>query len=125
MLYIFETKLPENKSLNIALQSIYGIGPYKAKLLCQKLGFSANLKTKNVTRSQINELLRLIDSLNILIADELQKAKVSHFKALVSIKAYKGLRRLAGLPVRGQRTHTNSKSCRKIKISWYEQSIRY
>lgn len=113
MLYFLETKLPEQKSVCFALTNVYGLNKYTSSILCKKLGFSANLKIKDLTQEQIIEMLQLVDSLNLTLNNELKKLNSLTLKNLVSIKSYKGLRRVRGLPVRGQRTHTNSKSSRK------------
>ena len=113
MLYVLETKLPENKSVVFALTRVYGIGEKTAYLICKKLGFSVNLKTKDLTQEQIEELIQLVDSLNLTLNNELKKLRSLNLKTLISIKSYRGLRRVRGLPVRGQRTHTNAKSSRK------------
>ena len=115
MLYLLETKLPENKSVHFALTNVYGIGQNTASIICKKLGFSVNLKIKDLTQEQIVEILQLIDLSNLTLNNELKKLKALTLKQLVSIKSYKGLRRVRGLPVRGQRTHTNAKSSRKNK----------
>jgi len=113
MLYLLETKLSENKSVFFALTNVYGIGKSTAFSICKKLGFSINLKTKDLTQEQITEILQLIDSLNLKLNNELKNLRSMNLKTLVSIKSYRGLRRVRGLPVRGQRTHTNAKSSRK------------
>ena len=115
MLYLVETKLPENKSVYFALTNVYGIGQNTAFILCKKLGFSVNLKIKDLTQEQIVDLLQLIESSNLILNNELKKLKALTLRNLVAIKSYKGLRRVRGLPVRGQRTHTNAKSSRKNK----------
>lgn len=114
-MYLLETKLPENKSIIFSLTSIYGIGFYTSTLICKKLGFSLNFKTKNLDKDQTTKLLKLINSLNLPLNNELKKLKTLSLKKLVNVKSYRGLRRLKGLPVRGQRTHTNAKSSRKNK----------
>ena len=113
MLYLLETNLPENKSVYFALTKVYGIGRSTAFNICKKLGFSVNLKIKDLTQEQITEILQVIDSSNLLLNNELKKLRSLTLKNLISIKAYRGLRRVRGLPVRGQRTHTNAKSARK------------
>ena len=115
MIYLLETKLPDNKSVFLSLTYIHGIGIYTSSFICKKLGLSLNLKIKDLSKDQIIELLKLIDYLNLPINNELKKLKTLSLKKLINIKAYKGLRRLKGLPVRGQRTHTNAKSSRKNK----------
>ena len=115
MLYLLETNLPDQKSVFFALARVHGIGRNTAFSICKKLGFSINLKVKNLNQEQIAELLRLIDSLNLLLNNDLKKFKSLTLKKLVSIKSYRGLRRVRGLPVRGQRTHTNGRSAKKNK----------
>lgn len=113
MIYLFESELPENMSVIFALKRIYGIGEKSSFLICKKLGFSINFKIKNLSKDQITDILNLIESLNLIIASDLKKFKSLIIKNLISIKSYRGLRRTQGLPVRGQRTHTNAKTARK------------
>lgn len=115
MIYLFESELPENKSVYFALTHIYGIGKANSFLICRKLGFSANLKVKNLSKDQIIKLIKTIETLNIELASDLKKAESLIAKTLVSIRSYRGLRKKQGLPVRGQRTHTNAKTARKRK----------
>ena len=113
MLYLLETNLPENKSVLFALTYIYGIGNSTAFRISKKLGFSTNLKIKDLTQDQTLEILQTIDSMDLVLNNELKKLKSLSLKNLIQIKSYRGLRRVRGLPVRGQRTHTNAKSARK------------
>lgn len=115
MLYLLETNLPDQKSVFFALTNVHGIGKETAFLICKKLGFSINLKVKNLSQEQIGEILQLIDSLELPLNNELKKLKSITLKKLINIKSYRGLRRVRGLPVRGQRTHTNAKSAKKNK----------
>ncbi len=115
MTYLFESKLPENKSIYLALKNIYGIGKKRSFLICKKLGFSNNLKVKNLSEEQINQIIKLCESLDLILANDLRKIRLLAIKNLIYIKAYKGLRRKKGLPIRGQRTHTNAKTARRVK----------
>lgn len=115
MVYFFESKLPENKSIHFALKYVFGIGKKQSVLICQKLGFSSNLKVKSLSEDQISQTVKVIDSLNLLLANDLKKFKLLVLKKLILIKSYRGLRRKKGLPIRGQRTHTNAKTSRKIR----------
>lgn len=117
MLYLLETNLPENKSVLFALTYIYGIGNSTAFRICKKLGFSTNLKIKDLTQEQTLEILQIIDSMDLVLNNELKKLRSLSLKNLIQIKSYRGLRRVRGLPVRGQRTHTNAKSARKGRRS--------
>ena len=115
MLYLLETNLSDQKSIFFALLKVHGIGRKTAFSICKKLGFSVNLKVKNLSQEQIIEILQLVDSLNLLLNNDLKKLKSMILKKLINIKSYRGLRRMRGLPVRGQRTHTNPKSAKKNK----------
>jgi len=114
-MYIFESELPKNKSILLALTNIFGIGKLNSFLLCKKLGFSQNLKIKDLSQKQITKLIKNIESSNLTLASDLKKERFLKLKNLLSIKSYKGLRRSQGFPVRGQRTRTNARTSRKRK----------
>ena len=113
MIYLFESELPENKSIFFALTHIFGIGKSNSLFLCKTLGFSPNLKLKTMSKEQIIKLVNIIESSTLIITGDLKKLKSQNLKTLFSIKSYKGLRLKQGLPVRGQRTHTNARTARK------------
>lgn len=115
MIYLLESKLPDAKSVHFALRHVYGIGKSKSLLICKKLGFSYNLKVKNLSSGQINQILKLIESLNFVLANDLKRLKLLRKQHLINIKSYRGLRRNKGFPVRGQRTHTNAKTAKKLR----------
>lgn len=77
------------------------------------MGFSGNLKTKNLSNNQINSIIKLIEHVNFKVADELIKLKALNIKNKILIKCYRGIRKIKGLPIRGQRTHTNSRTSKK------------
>ena len=113
MLYLFESELPENKSVFFSLTYIYGLGKYNSDLVCKKIGFSKNLKIKDLSKEQIDLLAKTIESLNLNLGSDLKKFKLLIAKQLLTIKSNRGFRRHKGLPVRGQRTHTNARTARK------------
>lgn len=115
MVYLFEAKIPDDKSVFFALTHVYGINKTNSLLLCKKLGVSKNFKIKNLPKDHTNKLIKLIESLNLDLASDLKKKKMLILKKLISVKSYRGLRRNQGLPVRGQRTHTNAKTSYKVK----------
>lgn len=115
MIFLFEIEL-KNKPINLAFQSIFGLGFKNISLVFKKLGFCQNLKVENLSKKQISSLIKKINSLNILLANDLLKFKSLNFNKLISIKSIKGYRKSIGLPVRGQRTHTNAKTARKMKF---------
>lgn len=113
MIYIFETNLLANKPIFFALQEIYGIGNSQSLKICKLLGFSKNLMLIDLTDDQIKKLIKTIENLDLIITTELKKQKSFSLKQLVNLKTYKGIRRIKGLPVRGQRTHTNGKTAKR------------
>ena len=113
MVYIFESELPKNKSILFAMTSVFGIGKSKSLLFCKKLGFTINLKVKNLSKEQITKLIKIIELSDLTIGSDLKKLRLLKTKKLLYIKSYKGFRRKQGLPVRGQRTHTNARTSRK------------
>ena len=115
MIYLLETELPKNKSVFFALSNIYGIGKAQSFAICRKLGFSVNCKIIDLSHDQINELVKLIENSNLIVSNDLKKLQALLLKKLINIKAYKGLRKILGLPVRGQRTHTNAKTSRRFR----------
>ena len=115
MIYIFETEISNVKTIKFSLQKIYGLGNYQTLMICKKLGFSKNLKTSELTNEQILKLIKIIENSNLTITSELKKLHIFNLKKLVGIKCYTGLRRIKGLPVRGQRTHTNAKTVKSIR----------
>lgn len=115
MVYILETELRENKSIYFSLTKVFGIGQFQSSRMCKKLGLSCNCKLSNLTPDQLVKLIKFIENFNLLINSNLKKSKILVTKRLVQIKAYKGIRRLRGLPVRGQRTHTNAKTASKFR----------
>lgn len=113
MIYLLESELPEDKSVFFAMTHIFGVGKSNSLFLCKKLGFSTNLKLKNISKEQITKLVNIIESSNLIIAGDLKKFKLQNLKTLFFIKSYRGLRLKQGLPVRGQRTHTNARTVRR------------
>ena len=115
MIYILETELPENKCIYFSLTTIFGIGKFQSLLICKKIGLSCNCKLSNLTSNQIVKLVKFIENSSLLINSNLRKYKITLINKLIQIKTYKGIRRLHGLPIRGQRTHTNAKTASKIR----------
>ena len=117
MIILQETKLNLNKNLIIALSSVYGLGLKQASKICKKQGFGKTLKVSDLSEDQFYKLQDFLNKSKLLINQDLRKTQTQQIKALVSIKCYRGLRRKRGLPVRGQRTRTNAKTCLKLRLS--------
>ena len=112
-MYLLGYKLNKNKSIKRALIGIYGLNNFKCDILTKKLGFSDNLKIKNITNDQSQKLTYLINLNKNELSVNLRKQNYAIFKNLLAVKTIRGLRLNKGLPVRGQRTHTNAKTARK------------
>ena len=114
MLYILGASLAPTAQIRVALSRIHGIGSSKSSQACDQLGLSSTVKVSQLTRIQIDRLIQLIAQ-NHLIDTELKRLVYNDIKRLQQIGAYRGLRHSLGLPLRGQRTHTNAKTSRKFK----------
>lgn len=116
MIYLWnDIELPQKMSIFFAMTHIIGIGKFQAFFICKKLGLSKNLQVKDLSEDQLQELALNIETSNLPLMGELRKIKLLKFKELAFIKSYKGLRLKKGLPIRGQRTHTNAQTSRKRK----------
>jgi small subunit ribosomal protein S13 len=115
MVYILGTEISDKKSITFALGSIYGIGLSKSRALCRKLGFVDNLTISDLSQVQISELVKTIQASRLLLTNDLKKFQLKLLYHKVDIKSYKGLRRIRGLPIRGQRTRTNARNAKRFK----------
>lgn len=115
MSYILGTKLVSNKQVRLALTQIFGIGPKKAIWVCDQLGLGDNIKVNNLTWYQIDRISKIVRLNKFLVDSQLRREIQRYIKQLISISCYRGFRHKAGLPLRGQRTHTNAKTCRKLR----------
>lgn len=105
--------LPENKRLEIALTAVYGIGRPKAKEILKNAKIDFGKKTKDLSVDEENAIRKEIES--IKIEGDLRRDIQINIKRLKDIKSYKGIRHIKHLPVRGQRTKTNSRTVRGNK----------
>lgn len=101
--------LPKNKRMEIALTYIYGIGKSKSREILQKAGVSYDKKTDDLTDSEITAIRNIIDREHKVEGDLRREVSMS-IKRLMDLGTYRGLRHRRGLPVRGQRTHTNART---------------
>lgn len=104
----------KKKSIYYSLQKIYGLNNSQVKFIGRTLGYSLNLKLSQLTKEQLNQLIKFIENSSFVINADLKKLNYKIFKNLIDIKSYRGLRRLNNLPVRGQRTHTNAKTSKRF-----------
>ncbi|SEL99588.1 SSU ribosomal protein S13P [Syntrophus gentianae] len=101
--------LPKNKRIEIALTYIYGIGRTKAREILEKAEISYDTKSDELADSEINAIRNIIDRDHKVEGDLRREISMS-IKRLMDVGAYRGLRHRKGLPVRGQRTHTNART---------------
>jgi len=101
--------LPKNKRMEIALTYIYGIGKTKSRQILQEVGIDLDTKTDALRDEQVSALRSAIDKDHKVEGDLRREISLS-IKRLMDVGTYRGLRHRKGLPVRGQRTHTNSRT---------------
>lgn len=102
--------IPENKRLEIALTSVYGIGRATAKTILSDLGIDHGAKVPDLTEDMENKIRSTIESMKI--EGDLSREVAQNIKRLKDIHSYRGTRHAKRLPVRGQRTKTNSRTVR-------------
>jgi small subunit ribosomal protein S13 len=101
--------LPRNKRVVVALTYIYGVGDTRARQILEKSGVDPNIRTQDLTEEDVNRLRRTIES-DYKVEGALRTERSMNIKRLMDIGCYRGLRHRRGLPVRGQRTHTNART---------------
>jgi small subunit ribosomal protein S13 len=102
--------IPENKRLEIALTCLYGIGQSRAKEILAKAKISLGKRSKELTVDDENAIRKIVEAYKI--EGDLKRQISGNIKRLKDIKAYRGIRHTRGLPSRGQRTKTNSRTRR-------------
>ena len=103
--------LPNEKRVEIGLQAIFGIGFSRAREIVQATAVSPDTRVKDLTTEEANKLRNFIEK-NYKVEGELKRERLLNIKRLKEVKAYRGIRHQRGLPVRGQRTKTNSRTVR-------------
>ncbi len=101
--------LPRNKRIEIGLTYIYGIGRNLSRTILKSAGVDANIKTDALVEEDLVKIREFIDK-NLDVEGELRRVVGMSIKRLMDLGTYRGLRHRRGLPVRGQRTHTNSRT---------------
>ena len=111
MARIAGVNIPENKRIEIALTYIYGIGRSLSRNILEKAKVDPSIRTKKLSNQEVN-LLREIVEKEYKVEGDLRREKMMNIKRLKDISCYRGVRHLRGLPVRGQRTKTNTRTIR-------------
>ena len=108
MARIAGVNLPVQKHVWVGLQSIYGIGRTRSKRVCEAAGVVASTKIKDLTESDVERLRAEVGK--YIVEGDLRREIGINIKRLMDLGCYRGLRHRRGLPVRGQRTHTNART---------------
>jgi len=109
MARIAGVNIPTNKRVVIALTYIHGIGPAKAKEITGKLNIADSARVQDLTDQEVLQIRETIDA-DHTVEGDLRRETAMNIKRLMDLACYRGLRHRRGLPVRGQRTHTNART---------------
>ena len=101
--------LPREKKVEIGLTYIFGIGRSRARKIVEKSGVDQNLRVRDLTDADVSKLRQIIDR-DFKVEGALRTEVSMNIKRLMDIGSYRGVRHRRGLPVRGQRTHTNART---------------
>lgn len=101
--------LPRGKRIEIALTYIFGIGRSSSQKILDEAGVDWNIKSDDLTAEHVNRIRKIIDE-KYKVEGDLRREVSMNIKRLMDLGAYRGLRHRKGLPVRGQRTHTNART---------------
>jgi small subunit ribosomal protein S13 len=101
--------IPREKRLEISLTYVFGIGPSVAKRLCAEVGVDPDTRVRDLTDEEVNRIRAWVDQ-NLKVEGDLRRDVQNDIKRKMEIGCYQGLRHRRGLPVRGQRTHTNART---------------
>ena len=101
--------IPREKRLVIFLTCVFGIGRTTAEKICESTGIDVSTRTRDLTDEEINKIRAYIDQ-NLKVEGDLKREVQQDIKRKMEIGSYQGLRHRKGLPVRGQRTHTNART---------------
>ena len=102
--------IPGDKRIEASLPYIYGIGPSTAKRVLEQANIDVNIRAKDLTPSQIGDIIGAITASKLPIEGDLRRELQGNLKRLQAINCYRGIRHRRGLPVRGQRTSTNART---------------
>lgn len=109
MARIAGVNIPTNKRVVIALRYIHGIGPAKARRIVEAVGIPEERRVNELSDSEVIQIREVIDR-DFMVEGDLRRDTAMNIKRLMDLGCYRGLRHRRGLPVRGQRTHTNART---------------
>jgi small subunit ribosomal protein S13 len=111
MAIVAGVNIPDNKRIEISLRGIYGIGPAQARDVVERAGIDGNPHVRDLTEVDLNRVREIVDREKVVEGD-LRRDMNQNIRRLIDIGSYRGMRHRRGLPVRGQRTHTNARTKR-------------
>ena len=123
MFYLLQTAIPENAHLEKGLQSIYGVGKSSAQLSLKMYGIMENARGKDLRRLHRLQLRTNFEGFPRLCGEDLKHVYKANCKRLIDIQSYRGRRHKYSYPVRGQRTHTNAITQRRLGKRWISESF--
>ena len=109
MARIAGVNIPTNKRVTISLRYIFGIGPAKAQEICTQLGIPDDRRVNQLSDDEVLRIREIVDR-DFRVEGDLRREVAMNIKRLMDLGCYRGLRHRRGLPVRGQRTHTNART---------------
>ena len=101
--------LPTNKRVLVALTYIHGIGKVTSQKICESAGVNMSTRVNELSEHEVASIRQQIDG-NVVVEGDLRRERTINIKRLMDLGCYRGLRHRRGLPVRGQRTHTNART---------------
>jgi small subunit ribosomal protein S13 len=107
---ILGVDIPAKKKLSYSLRYIYGIGPQRADQIVAETGLDADMRSSELSEEQLNQILNCITEHKWVVEGDLRREITGNLKRLQAIGCYRGIRHRRSLPVRGQRTKTNSRT---------------
>lgn len=102
--------LPKNKKIGIALTYLYGIGRSLARVVLERAQVSVDKRTYELSDDEVKRIREVIEQEGIKVEGDLKREVTMNIKRLIELGTYRGMRHKRGLPVRGQRTHTNART---------------
>src|SRR5438876_2970107 len=101
--------IPDNKRLEISMTYLFGIGRHLSNVIIERLGLNPDMRAKELTQDDIARINQLLQA-EYIVEGDLRRQIQNNIKRLIGIHSYRGMRHRLGLPVRGQRTKTNSRT---------------
>jgi len=112
MALVAGVNIPDNKRVEISIQTVYGVGPSVAKRVVEEAALAGNPRVRELSEEELNRLRGALDRSGAIIEGDLRREVQMNVRRLIDIGSYRGLRHRRGLPARGQRTKTNARTKR-------------